>query len=236
VDYLFVSGAFHLDFSETLDGEDVVFVRGSRNDFTPSVVNGTLLLRKGTSTSLRLSQGDVVVFGDGKATVTDWITALTNNTPAPALDASVNSQGTAAEVAQRALQGATPDALVRAFGGGDEGNTFAQVLPGMSMSVKGTANVDVVYVKAGTSVDFSESLEGEDKLYLTGSFADYRFSVNNASIKLVRGQNEVVLASTDDRLIFADGTVLVDHIDKLLSTKPSPTLADVFPMAPTPLA
>ena len=185
VDYLFVSGAFHLDFSESLSGQDVVFVRGSRGAFTPSVVDGTLVLRIGTATSLRLSEDDVVVFDDGKTVVTEWIAALNANTSAPALDASLTSKGTANELAQRVMPGVTPNALVRAFGGGDEGNTFAQVQPGMTMSVKGTTAVDVVYVKAGTVVDFSESLGGVDKLYLTGNFADYRFTLDvDASSKL----------------------------------------------------
>ena len=227
VDYLFVAGAFHLDFSESLSGQDVVFVRGMRDDFTPSVLDGTLVLRIGNTTSLRLSEDDVVVFGDGKTVVTEWMAALKANTPSPALDASLKSGSTATEVAQGALPGFAPNALVRAFGGGDEGNTFAQVQPGMAMSVKGTTAVDVVYVKAGTSVDFSESLGGEDKLYLTGSFADYRFSVDGASLKLLRGETEVVLASTDDRLIFADGTVWVGDIANLLPTKPQPISADL---------
>ncbi len=223
VDYLFVSGAFHLDFSESLSGQDVVFVRGSRGAFTPSVVDGTLVLRIGIATSLRLSEDDVVVFDDGKTVVKDWMTALNANTPAPALDASLTSMGTANDLSQRVMPGVTPNALVRAFGGGDEGNTFAQVQSGMTMSVKGTTAVDVVYVKAGTVVDFSESLGGVDKLYLTGSFTDYRFTLDNASLKLVRGDTESVLASTDDRLIFADGTVLVQDIVNLLPNQPSPT-------------
>ncbi len=227
VDYLFVAGAFHLDFSESLSGQDVVFVRGMRDDFTPSVLDGTLVLRIGNTTSLRLSEDDVVVFGDGKTVVTEWMAALKANTPSPALDASLKSRSTATEVAQGALPGFAPNALVRAFGGGDEGNTFAQVQPGMAMSVKGTTAVDVVYVKAGTFVDFSESLGGEDKLYLTGSFTDYSFTLDNASLKLLRGATEVVLASTDDRLIFADGTVLVEDIANLLPNHPSPTPTDL---------
>ncbi len=185
-DYLYLAGSFDVDFSESLTGEDVVFVRGMRSAFTPSLVNGNLLLSRGNTASLRMSEGDVVVFDDGKVTVSAWTNALRNATAAPSTDTSVNSLGTANEVALRTLGATPPTAVVRAFGGGAEGNTFAQVQAGMTLSVKGTSSIDVVYVKPGTIVDFSESLTGEDKLYLTGAFADYRGSTVNGNLRLTR--------------------------------------------------
>jgi len=54
-DYLYLAGSFDVDFSESLTGVDVVFVRGMRSAFTLSLVNGNLLLSRGNTASLRMS-------------------------------------------------------------------------------------------------------------------------------------------------------------------------------------
>ncbi len=100
---------------------------------------------------------------------------------------------------------------------------------GESMVVVGGSGADRVYVKAATSMDFTNMGGGNDSLYLTGNFADYDKSVdlyegtytftrNNLAI----GKTEVVkFKSTSDHdiLYFADG-----HVDLSFdSTQPSGT-------------
>ena len=46
--------------------------------------------------------------------------------------------------------------------------------------VGGTGN-DAVFAGAGSKVDFTDTGNGDDKLFLTGRFADYTQSVNTAS-------------------------------------------------------
>ncbi len=219
-DVVYVAGGFNLDFSESLLGEDVILLKGLRSDFQASLSGTTLKLTRADNSYVIVSDGDKLVFQNGSVSTRAWISALNAQAPDPALNADENSAGSVAELATRFLGNNAPSSVVQGFGGGSDPNTFAQVLPGMQLFLKGTSADDVVYVKAGSAVDFSESLGGIDRIYMTGAWQSYSKSINGTSLRLTRG-TEQVDAGRGDLLIFADGSVPVDTVFDLLPGDPS---------------
>jgi hypothetical protein len=86
-------------------------------------------------------------------------------------------------------------------------------LAGQEIVFKGNTGVDRLYVGkvADLVLDFSQSLQGTDQLYLSGSWADYAKTFTGSVLTLTRtvGGNEVVKVISGDSLVFADGTVPV---------------------------
>lgn len=178
VDVVYADGRFNLDFTESLVGMDLILLRGLQSDFIPSAWGNCLKLTRADGTYVIASQGDKLVFTDGAVLTTTWLTGLNAGGAAPALDASITSVGSMTELVERFVGQGPLTSKVLAYANGEEGNTFAQVQPGMRLVLKGTSLDDVLYVKAGSVVDFSDSLEGIDRIYLTGSWANYTKSVD----------------------------------------------------------
>ena len=228
-DMVYVGDGISFDFTSSLGGNDLIFVKGRRSDFTPSLAGVNLRLTRtdGTHQPLTLHRDDTVVFEDGSIRTNALIDAL--NSPdqlAPALDTGLNSTGTASEVAARALNGQTPTSRIVAFGAGTESTTYGMVQAGMRLTIKGTPYADVVYVKPGSVVDFRNSLLGEDKIYLTGTWSDYTKVQIGNGLRLQRGEEQVDVG-LGDRLIFADGSVPIATVFTLLRTHANPTVQDL---------
>ncbi len=223
VDQVYVGAGLTFDFTASLGGVDKIYVRGLSSEFSPTVVGASLcLVRSSDATTLWLATGDRVVFEDGAISTKAWLQALNAHpqAPTPTLDRTLKAQGGAANVA-RAL-GLTPTAVVVAQSSGSEGSKVGTVVSGMRMLIQGTAQTDVVYVRPGTQVDFTASHGGEDQIYLTANAADYTKLVNGSVLTLRLG-SESVWVSGGDRLVFADGSVLVDT----LLTAPNQTPAQL---------
>lgn len=108
-------------------------------------------------------------------------------------------------------------------------------LLGQQISFVGSASVDMVFLRPGVTLDFTLSGSGADKVYLTGNFADYNFSINFGVMTLTRGSGATletlsfvrgVTTGTSDLLVFADGTVntfdIFNHLNSGAAT-PIPT-------------
>lgn len=88
-------------------------------------------------------------------------------------------------------------------------------MAGESLLLVGSGNVDSVKVYPGTTFDFTRSGLGDDRIYLTGNYADYiAASVSSTVVSLSRGSgvtSETILvskgsASTFDTVVYADGS------------------------------
>ena len=223
VDQVYVGAGLTFDFTASLGGVDKIFVRGRSTEFLATKVGASLCLVRGNdATTLWLASGDRVVFEDGAISTKSWLQALDANpqAPTPTPDPTLKSIGGAAAV-QQAL-GLTPTAALAAQASGSEGSTFGMVAAGMRMVIQGTAQTDVVYVRPGTQVDFTASQQGEDQIYVTANAADYTKSVSG-NVLTLRRDSETVRVSGGDRLVFADGSVLVDT----LLTAPNKTPAQL---------
>jgi hypothetical protein len=83
---------------------------------------------------------------------------------------------------------------------------------GQIFEVVGTANVDTVFVRPGSSYDLRRISGAIDKIYLTGSDSDYTFSGANDILTLthnITGKTVTVSGSSSnsDRLYFANGFI-----------------------------
>ena len=83
---------------------------------------------------------------------------------------------------------------------------------GASIQYNGSPTVDSVFVRPGLNYDLTNSGTGTDKIYFAGNFADYGLAFDSATLALLitqAGQSGVVrvAGSSDDSLIFANGTV-----------------------------
>ena len=81
----------------------------------------------------------------------------------------------------------------------------------IGFTVNGTLSMDKVYVPKGAEV-YAHSLGGSvDQIYLTGYKNDYyAFDYGNNYLALAKG-TEKVLVSSEDKVIFADGSVLISE-------------------------
>jgi uncharacterized repeat protein (TIGR02059 family) len=239
VDQVYVGSASGLtfDFTQALGGVDKIYLSGNWADYTlgsgGSVV--TLTRVNGGSEVIKVINGDSLIFANGTVLV---------------LDALNYAKGTAAEPVPT---GETSTAFPMENVGGPYNNTLRVVVqdatgetialprPGVAMIVKGGNGVDVLYVTAGSTVDAIQLLGGEDKLYLTGNWADYTGSFSGSAVTLTRlvgNDTESVrfLGGTDagyDSVIFADGTLKSVEILKFLNgtntTPLMPNPAEVTP-------
>ena len=220
LDVVVIDGRFDLDFTESLLGSDVLFIKGWREEFSVSLTGNALRISRSDGLQIRASEGDRLVFLNGTILTHDWITALQAQANTPALDPSLNADGATDDLLTRLIEAPQHTTLVLGYGAGDEASTMAQVLPGAQLVLKGTGLDDVVYVKPGSSVDFSESLGGVDTIYLTGRWADYLKSLNGTVLRLTRGTEEANLG-LGDRLALADRSALAASLPAPLPGHPS---------------
>ena len=90
--------------------------------------------------------------------------------------------------------------------------SFATVnMVGSHITYRGTSGVERVFVGSGLTFDFTQSLNGADKVYLNGAFADFALSVAGSRLTLTRASDStvVMLNGTDtlETVVFLDGSV-----------------------------
>jgi hypothetical protein len=101
---------------------------------------------------------------------------------------------------------------------------------GQTIQFTGTTWVDSLFVRPGMTYDLSTTGVGADKIYLTGSLADYTGQISGSNLTLsrtVNGLNEVVTVAsgnfnTFDRLIFSNGTVKTNELYAAVKNSASP--------------
>ncbi len=216
-DVVAVSGGVSLDFSNTRDGADVLYVPGTWSEYSKKKSRSALSLTghvDGSEVTYNLargssSAGDVVVFADGQTGANNaWNKAELSD---PGLDPShTSAQLQVPELAEVEVAG-----FARAT---QSGSVFASFRRGVSLKVTGSNNVDVVYVQEGGEVDATNLREGKDKIYLRGRWSDYEKIKSRSSLTFRRevapDTFEVVSVSraTQDEaanlILFADGAIL----------------------------
>jgi len=223
-DAVFAGAGSKVDFTDTGNGDDKLFLTGRFADYTQSVntASGVYTFTRSSGELIQFQAGsdnDSVYFADGHVNLNGTATqpggaSLYNATNETYRQLAVNdlvAGGTPAyPLNGLPASGGQPIRLTLSGPSGVD----VPLLPvaGESMVVKGGSGADRVYVKAGTSVDFTDSGNGDDQLYLTGRFSDYVQSVdaNTGLYTFTRGVNEVVKFSSTgdhDTLYFADGHV-----------------------------
>ncbi|MEY2771774.1 MAG: hypothetical protein RIQ38_2193, partial [Pseudomonadota bacterium] len=233
VDMVLIDGADELDFSESLSGIDLLFIKGWRREMIASVSGNNLRLARSDGLVLTAGDGDRVVFLDGAIDTHAWLQALAHQAPDPTPDPSLTSDGDPDTLIERVNEQAQSKASIMGYAGGNEASIFGQVQAGMQLVLKGSNLDDVVYVKPGTKVDFSESLSGVDQIVLSGSWAAYTKTMQGSGLRLQR-DSEQVDVSPGDLVIFADGNAPVSAILAHLPGNPSrEALGDAWQPSPT---
>ena len=104
---------------------------------------------------------------------------------------------------------------------------------GETVQYSGTSMVDSIFVRPGLTYDLTSTGGRADKIYLTGSLADYTAQVSGVNLTLSRTMgtlSEVVTvaggnANTFDNLVFANGTVKTNELFAAVqgaTTQPTP--------------
>jgi len=208
IDNVTVAPGVIFDFTKSNGGIDSIYLTGNLADYTKAFTTSTLTLSRGTGASAEsvlLTKGtstnyDTVVFANGSVSTFDlhaWAAggAIPTLGAVPALPTPLN-------------------ATVKGFALDATGEVFTGTAPGVNFIATGGNGVDIVYVKAGATVDASKLNSGEDKIYFTGNWVDYTKAATTSKITFTNattGDAVVVAAATgasNDRLVFADGYVL----------------------------
>ncbi|MGM3309110.1 DUF4347 domain-containing protein [Anabaena sp. WFMT] len=227
VDSVYVQAGSSLDFILLFGSADVLYLTGNLADYTQSISGSVYTLTRkantlpaGQTEVIRfLGSHDVVYFADGhvtlqSASLSDPFTGVLRQIVASDLVAGGTPQPFELTYNPSSLRMFIEDA---------NGVDIPQLTtPGDTAIVYGGAGADRVYVKAGTSMDFTNAGGGNDVIYLTGKLADYTQSINqgNGDYTLTRkasslpvGQNEVVkfnIGGQNDLVYFADGNVTIN--------------------------
>lgn len=219
--------------SASPSGIDLLFIKGWRREMIASVSGNNLRLARSDGLVLTAGDGDRVVFLDGAIDTHAWLQALAHQAPDPTPDPSLTSDGDPDTLIERVNEQAQSKASIMGYAGGNEASIFGQVQAGMQLVLKGSNLDDVVYVKPGTKVDFSESLSGVDQIVLSGSWAAYTKTMQGSGLRLQR-DSEQVDVSPGDLVIFADGNAPVSAILAHLPGNPSrEALGDAWQPSPT---
>ncbi|MCK9202644.1 MAG: hypothetical protein M0P42_16090, partial [Gallionella sp.] len=227
IDNVSLMPGIKFDFTKSNGGIDNIYLTGNLADYATSVTTSTVTLTRGTGASAEtvlLAKGtslnyDTVVFANGAASTFDlhgW-----------ASGGSIPTLGAAP------AQPTTLNATVKGFALDTTGEVFTGTSPGINFIATGGNGVDIVYVKAGATVDASKLNSGEDKIYLTGNWADYSKAATTSKITFTNatsGETVIVAAATgasNDRLVFADGYVLSNDAKTALLTDAAASLSAI---------
>ncbi|MCX8520641.1 MAG: Ig-like domain-containing protein, partial [Rhodoferax sp.] len=216
VDAVYVGPYIHsFDFTASGDSQDVLYLSGSRSDYTALNISATQLrltntritLADGSNPTITMAVGssasnsDIVVFSDaafntfaisGAQSSNDAAVSLGALSPVVLPGAPESSLRTPSDLSTLANRYGTHDTTIKAFGN-KEGNTFATVPGGKAaLVVYGGSGIDVVYVQPYTKVDAVNLDGGIDVVYLTGRFADYTITGGGNMVTLTRTQDTKV--------------------------------------------
>jgi hypothetical protein len=217
-----------LDFTKSNGGIDRLFLLGNLSDYSLSFSASTVTLQRGSGVAeekVVLAKGtstnyDEVVFADGTAST---------------FDLHARASGSQTTVPLGAVQQPPTilNATIKAFALDPNGEVFAPSAPGTNYIVTGSNAVDMVYVNEGGAVDASKLNGGADEIYFTRNWGDYTKTVSGSKIVFthaVSGETVTVAASTgasNDRLVFADGSVLSNDAKAALNASASAALGSV---------
>ena len=223
VDRVYLPKGIKFNFSNSGGGTDQIYLDGSFADYTLSAKGTSTLVLSAAkaNTQITLAQEDKVFFQDGSIAVADLLTyAIARsanlatpadpNTPAPTaptLNAAENSLSLPSTT--NADGSSSLDSLVRAYTKDPAGVVFAQPSAGVKFSVTGHNGVDKVYVAKGGVVNANNLGSGVDLVYVTGKKNEYFALANGASVLILNKGTEQVTLASEDKVIFADGAVLV---------------------------
>jgi len=225
IDNVTVAPGLKLDFTKSNGGIDNLYLTGNLADYTTTFTTSTVTLSRGTGASAEtvlLAKGtslnyDTVAFANGSASTFDlhgW-----------AAGGAIPTLGAAP------VPPATLNATVKGFALDASGEVFTGTAPGINFIATGGNGVDIVYVKAGATVDASKLNSGEDKIYFTGNWADYTKAATSSKITFTNGTtgDTVIVAAaagaSNDRLVFADGYVLSNDAKTALLTDAAVSLS-----------
>ena len=223
VDRVYLPKGIKFNFSNSGGGTDQIYLDGSFADYTLSAKGTSTLVLSAAkaNTQITLAQEDKVFFQDGSIAVADLLTyAIARsanlatpadpNTPAPTaptLNAAENSLSLPSTT--NADGSSSLNSLVRAYTKDPAGVVFAQPSAGVKFSVTGHNGVDKVYVAKGGVVNANNLGSGVDLVYVTGKKNEYFALANGASVLILNKGTEQVTLASEDKVIFADGAVLV---------------------------
>jgi hypothetical protein len=206
---VFVGSGLTFDFTQSLSGPDKVYLNGAFADFALTVAGSQLRLTRAADSTVVILNGadalETVVFLDGSVSNVALRQYALGNTGAPTPSGEVSA--TNGYAINPGYVTAPPQ--VRAFASGSD-SVFGTVPSGASLVVRGSGNIETLYIKAGSTVDATQLLGGLDKVYFTGAMADYTLSATGSILNLSRtidGATESVRVAGGDQLTFADGAV-----------------------------
>ena len=232
VDSIYVGSANGLafDFTQSLGSADKIYLSGNWADYSRAASGSVVTLTRtnGGGETIKTLSGDSLVFADGTVPVLDAL----NYTKGTVTTAPVPVGETSAAFPMSAPAGLNN--TVRAVVQDATGEVIALARHGVNMVVKGNSGVDMVYVAPGENVDATQLLGSQDKLYLTGQWADYSGAYAGSVVTLTRpadiGTETVKFlggsASAYDSIVFADGTAnSIDILNYLKGTAAAPILS-----------
>jgi Ca2+-binding RTX toxin-like protein len=217
-----------LDFTKSNGGIDKLFLFGNLSDYSLSFSTSTVTLQRGSG----LTEEKVVL---AKGTSTNFDEVVFANGTASTFDLHARASGSQTSVPLGPVQQAPTvlNATVKAFAVDPNGEVFAPSAPGMNYIVTGSNAVDMVYVNEGAVVDATKLNGGIDEIYLTRNWADYTKTASASKIVFTHaasGETVTVAAATgaaNDRLVFADGSVLSNDAKLALNASASAALGSV---------
>ena len=165
-------GGSLLDYSQSIDQETGVYTF-TRSQGLPPGGSEVVRFTVGDKQDLvQFSDGGIVIDGASDARLVDSENFTFNPIQAGWLDPQLAaSTGRPSGVSEAS-------SALRVFIAGTEGlDVPALAQPGLAMSLVGSGGVDTVYVGAGTSVNATNLGGGNDRIYLSGNFAEYTQSI-----------------------------------------------------------
>ncbi len=208
IDNVSVAPGLIFDFTKSNGGIDNIYLKGNLTDYGTAFATSTVTLTRGTGAS-----AETVVLAKGTSTNYDNVIFANGTTSTFALHGWA-SGGAVPTLSAASTPPTTLDATIKAFALDSAGEVFASSAPGINFVVTGGNGTDIVYVKPGSTVDATKLNSGEDKIYLTGNWAEYTKVATTSKITFTdstNGETVIVaaaLGASNDRLIFADGYVL----------------------------
>ncbi|PXX71820.1 hypothetical protein SAMN05660489_02413 [Pseudomonas sp. LAMO17WK12:I10] len=245
-----------LDARQLLGGEDCIFFTGHWSNYTKTLTDdGAIVFTRtvdGQVERVMVGNGrigvtrDLLVFADGSVRTDTVREALTTKGLAASTE-DLKTQGaltdTTADDWNTQVTSGNPGALLPDNPGGSvrgfakPGPNFALPTPGVAQVLAGSAGVDQVFVTPGATVNAKNLLGGEDRIFFTGTWADYHKTLDSESGSIiltreVNGKTEHVtvgnglIGLTRDLLVFADGAVRTDTVRYTLAGKGSSATVD----------
>lgn len=226
VEIIKMSSGQILDITNLKGSQDKVYLPGQLGDYlthssiNPATSEMTLISTAGfTYTELKFiatsTAADMIVFSDGQVSSNDFKNYFLND------ESNLSDVKLDPSITYNDLNVTFNNSKVKAIAIDPNGETFTSFTPSTTLQVSGSAGIDRVYIREGTTVDATNLKSNIDQIYLQGVWADYTKSIDNSgNLFLSRSvmidgaeyEESVTVASgstiaTNDLLIFADGSI-----------------------------